>query len=430
MLKKFITALLQLTCVTTFAQSDDMSCFYLPPQPSWENQFQKLIEEYVSKNNSIRTGNVTIVPIVFHVIHGGEQIGIYPNIQAGQIQAQITVLNEDFSANAYNVADYPINAFVNWASDQSLPFNNLDTLGRVKIADFEIQFCPARIDTSGNLMSEPGIDRINYQDKGWPTPSTFTTQSSMRAYLDSIVKPQSIWDVTKYLNVWITDKSNQLTYGGVSSVPPLSGLPDILNGATATTDGIWCFTKVIGSNTLFPQGDYVSPFIDGRTLTHEAGHYFGLRHIWGDNNCGNDFCNDTPPAASENTGNPNYPVNPGSCQNPSNLPDGEMFMNYMDYTIGPAKYMFTTDQKIRARTALLNSPFRNQLGSHGICENNMSLNPVVDDQDFMVYPNPAYDKISIRGRNIKNNKIKIYNIQGVLMRESNSTELMIGDLSS
>jgi hypothetical protein len=81
-----------------------------------------------------------------------------------------------------------------------------------------------------------------------PSPSNYSNQAAMKSYLDDILKPQTIWDVTKYLNVWITDKNNALNYTGVSSVPPLSGLLGIPDNSTDSTDGIWSFAKEIGSN--------------------------------------------------------------------------------------------------------------------------------------------------------------------------------------
>ncbi|PFI05694.1 M43 family zinc metalloprotease, partial [Bacillus cereus] len=80
----------------------------------------------------------------------------------------------------------------------------------------------------------------------------------------------------------------------------------------------------------------------GRTATHEVGHWFNLYHIWGDdqrspNTCsGSDKVDDTP-----NQGKPNYerPTFPHTSCN--NGPNGDMFMNFMDYVYDDTMFMFT-----------------------------------------------------------------------------------------
>lgn len=231
--------------------------------------------------------------------------------------------------------------------------------------------------------------------------------------------------------MWITDKSNALTYAGVATCPPFSGLIDLPNNSTDTTNGIWCYTKVIGSNSLFPSGTYIAPFIDGRTLTHEVGHYVGLRHIWGDRVCGNDFCNDTPPAAAQNSGTPTYPHEVGSCASPSNNPDGEMFMNFMDYTRGPNVYMITTDQKTRAHTAMQNSPFRNQLGTHSLCTSTTGLNTINLTSFFKIYPNPAQTQLNLIISQGEIEEVSISNLIGqVLFTLKNNNTIDISNLSA
>lgn len=418
----FVTILI--LCYHINAQQVNQICGTQIPSQQWENEFQKLIDSFKStflNNGNIQSTDYTI-PVIFHIIHGGQPPGTFPNLLQGQINSQITVLNQDLSGIGLNAWNYPVNAFIQWAINQNLPQLNLDSLGRVKIADLKIKFCLAEKDTLGNTLPEPGIDRINFITKGWSNPNTFITPAALRSYFDGTIKPQSIWSTKKYLNIWVSDKNNAVPYTGFSTLPPLSGLPGITGGGEGTdsTDGVWCYTSALGSSTIFPAGIYASPNVKGRTVTHEVGHYLGMRHIWGDGNCATDYCADTPPAFTSNVGFPVYPLNPGSCNSPSNTPNGEMFMNFMDYSADPAKYMFTIDQFIRAQTAMMNSPLRNQLGLHGLCtvviginEGEISGIPV----EFLLsqnYPNPFNPNTKIYFDLPENTfvKITIYDIEG------------------
>jgi hypothetical protein len=103
-------------------------------------------------------------------------------------------------------------------------------------------------------------------------------------------------------------------------------------------------------NTAFgTRGTAAAPFNKGRTTTHEVGHFLNLRHIWGDrNDCtGNDFVADTPGAQQANTGKPAFPHI--TC---NNGPNGDMFMNYMDYVDDEAMVMFTVGQVARMNATL------------------------------------------------------------------------------
>lgn len=433
MMKMTLTMILLLFCgITIHAQHENQSCGTSVPSQVWENEFQKLISENRTKQkNQKQFSTVYTIPIIFHVIHSGQPIGTFPNISQGQINSQITVLNQDFSGNGFNSSNYPSNAFVNWVINQALPSANIDINGRVKIADVGIQFCLATKDTLGNILPEPGIERIDYNSKGWTNPNTLTTQTALASYLNSTIKPQSIWNVAKYLNVWISDKNSGISYTGVATYPPLSGLTGLLGAGTDSTDGIWCFAKVIGSNNLFPSGIYGSPMVEGRTLTHEVGHYLGLRHISGDAACATDYCNDTPPAAAQNNGSPSYPLNVGSCSSPTNAPEGEMFMNFMDYPYDPYKYMFTTDQSTRMQTAMINSPFRNQLGTHGLCSAPLGLNNLNLNDNISIYPNPAKTELNINVSQNDINELSISNLFGqVLIISQNQNRIDISNLTN
>ena len=116
-------------------------------------------------------------------------------------------------------------------------------------------------------------------------------------------------------------------------------------GGPVETDGV-----VISSRAFGTTGTASAPFGLGRTTTHEVGHWLDLRHIWGDRLAcrGNDEVADTPPQEGPNYGSPTFPH--VTC---NNGPDGDMFMNYMDYVDDRSMYMFTMGQQARMVAALL-----------------------------------------------------------------------------
>lgn len=355
-------------------------CATVIPDAQWEAQYQQLIEQYKADQGLSKTMANYTIPVVIHIIHGGQAVGTFPNISNAQAVSQINVLNNDFAGTGLNVGNYPASAFTAYATAAGLPAANKDGNGRVKISNFNISFCLATIDKNGNTMAEPGVDRVNYNSISTPTSATYPTKNpaasnynspaTFQSFIDGYIKPATIWDPTKYMNIWVTDENASTGLLGYATFPAASGLTGIPGGTgTSTTDGLWCWGKCFGNTgTLDPT------YNKGRTATHEIGHWLGLRHIWGDGTCATDYCLDTPPASTSNYSAGTYPFHANSCTAPSgtnnttpNGANGEMFMNFMDYVPDISMYMFTEDQRTRAQAAMANGTYRKLLGTHGLC---------------------------------------------------------------
>lgn len=299
----------------------------LYPNLETDQQF----ETWLTQKKALRTHNtqaVVTLPVVFHVIHSGEAEGSGTNISQALLQQQILQLNKDFG-NASN-SPYAVSANTN------------------------VQFALAQTDPSGNMLAQPGIDRILYTTRGFTAPPyTVGFANASNNYLTNTIKPATIWDPTRYLNVWVLQMEAGIL--GIATFPSSSGLPGIAGGDNANTAGVSVGPETIGS--IFSPSSCGGSYTKGKTLTHEMGHFFGLRHIWGDAPCGNDYCNDTPVHADDNAGVPTHPK-ANSCGTAD-----EMFENYMDYSDDVILNTFTADQVARIQTVLTNSPRRNTLAS-------------------------------------------------------------------
>ena len=287
----------------------------------------KITSRQLEKNNR----GVVVLPVVFHVMHNGQPVGTGNNISTALINAQLQQINDDFRRTP-GTAGF-----------------NTNPVG----ADLEIEFCMAVVDPDGNILDEPGIDRVNAPSIGLNSPGYSI------GYMDNTVKPATIWNPNEYVNIWVTPVNSFIfSILGYAQFPSTSGLPGLNNNeGPANSDGVVVSPETVGSID-FPNSSGGNTG-SGRVLTHELGHFFGLRHIWGDGGCSvDDFCADTPTSNGSNSG---CQVGSSSCGSV------DMVENYMDYSNDACMNIFTLDQKARVDAVLANSPRRLQLLSSSAC---------------------------------------------------------------
>lgn len=285
----------------------------------WIQQKRALLPNSGLKSFGAEQTTIYQIPIVVHIIHNGEPVGFGPNITEAQILSQIEVLNEDFrKLNADSV--------------------NIPAEFKSLYADIGFEFVLAKRDP--NNQSTNGITRTNGGKTIW-----YQSQ-------DTELKALSYWPSDQYLNIWVVNLS---TYLGYAQFPESSLLNGMVPPYTPETDGVVITYDAFGSIEIDPSANLQSNFNLGRTTTHEIGHYFGLRHIWGDGagDCSiDDYVADTPSQGDNYSGCPSLGVFTTSCGSQ------DMFMNYMDYVYDNCMNIFTLGQKERMIIVMENSPRR------------------------------------------------------------------------
>jgi hypothetical protein len=263
-----------------------------------QNSIEQGIRRSIERGEAQRMMRRLItIPVVVHVVYKTQS----ENISDAQVNSQIAALNKDYAQK----------------NDQSL----VPTAWTGLAGNPNVQFALAKKEPNGKATT--GITRTKTMR------SSFGTGDSVKTRVGG---GHPAWPADRYLNLWACTLSGGLL--GYAQFP----------GGPARTDGVVILNTAFGTS-----GTAAAPFNLGRTATHEVGHWLNLRHIWGDrDDCGGtDFVTDTPNAQLPNYGKPTFPHL--SC---NNGPNGDMFMNYMDYVDDAAMVMFTAGQVVRMNATL------------------------------------------------------------------------------
>lgn len=349
---------------------------------------------------------VLTIPVVVHVVYNTAA----ENIPDSVIYNQIDILNADFrrtNEDAVNVRD---------------TFNSI-------VGDTYIDFRLATVDPEGN-----------------PTTGITRTNTAVTSFLDFAPLAEGVkhtadggvdaWDKSRYLNIWVCDMSYFGDVFLLGYATPPDGLDHWPPGAIdGMDDGVVVQYHCFGSNnpnTLMIGG--VARDVYGRTLTHEVGHYLGLRHIWGDGGCGEqDGIDDTPNMSSESPQDCDLVKN--TCVDDigdlGDLPD--MVENYMDYSAETCQNSFTIGQGNLMRSVIEN--FR-----EGLIDDNPAVGLGIEEQqdspfEIELFPNPSSNgqvTISISAIDVHSD-VLVYSETGQLIKaltlNGGSDELVIGDLA-
>ena len=289
-------------------------------------------------NGNTTNSNPVRIPVAVHFPNAGAANATLRNCLRALAQNQIDILNEDYNAQNADL--------INWTDNTSFNYPGVN-YGSLNVQmELATQNHPA---VSGLANGEVAVTfGYNYGDT-------------------DLGSGELDWDTNwaGYLNIVVrNDLGSTLGYAYLAS-DPADGAAIFMNNAAFGSVGNGCAGYMPGA-----------PYNLGRTLTHELGHYFNLRHIWGSGFCGNDFVADTP---QHNTSN-------GGCPSSDHLSTCsgtplELTMNYMDYTNDVCMYMFTEGQALRQQ-AHFNTIVDN------FNQTTLSNNDIDKKGSFTLYPNP------------------------------------------
>ena len=363
-------------------------------------QYATTVQQALSNRGERST--VYEIPVVFHVVYKTPQ----QNVADEVVEDQMAILNQDFRRLNPDTVD---------TREVFLPV----------AADAEIEFVLATEDPDGNPTN--GI--IHYQTE----VDSFLVSLFDGPLTDSVKYAASggadAWDTERYLNIWVCNLGCSEDYG-VDYTPFGIAVPlfaadewaDIPAWQTdywsefEEVDGIILDYHSVGSNNpaVFWDGDSWLPGGEGgRILTHEVGHYLGLRHTWGDagwneNGCGvDDYIPDTPNCAVSNGyENPcNFDAN--TCNDGfSDFPD--QAENYMDYNLATCLNMFTNDQKALMR-------FNLEQYRPGLIESQLLSLAEVQKVALDMWPNPAKKTVNVHSDHA--GQVKIVDLGGRVVVE-------------
>lgn len=359
--------------------------------PGYAENVQRAFDN-AKMNISGARNTVYEIPVVVHVVYNNADQNLADSI----IMEQIASLNEDYrrlNADTINMrADF-----------------------QPHVGDPMIQFRLADFDPQGNPTT--GITRTQTSTTSFGSINfLFGDMSDLEAIKSTADGGIDPWDQDRYLNIWVGNMEISGTPALLGYATPPAGLSNWPAGSTnGMDDGVVIQYQAFGRNNpnVIDMGNGAID-IRGRTVSHEVGHYLGLRHIWADGDCtADDGVADTPNADAES----NF-----DCDDTKNtctdniggvdLPD--MIENYMDYSAETCQNSFTQGQIDIMRSVLENE--RDGLlnnGALGIAAK------TIEKPNINIYPNPATSSFSIDfGQKFENYKIIVVDLTGKSIYQS------------
>lgn len=379
--------------------------------PGYKAQIEDVFQraKQWSQENQDRQDEILTIPVVVHIVYNNAAQNLHDSV----IHEQILSLNEDYGRSNADT--------VNMRSD-------FETI----VGDTRIRFVLASVDPNGNATN--GITRTNTSTASFGSLAmAFGDMSEVEKVKSTAQGGIDPWDQSKYMNIWVCNMS--INFGG-SETTALLGYatpPDGLSHWPAGSvdgleDGVVIQYQCFGRNNPNPlempdqSGSGTNTIeVRGRTVTHEVGHYLGLRHIWGDGDCtAQDGVDDTPNATAQSDFDCDDTKNTctDNIASLGDLPD--MIENYMDYSAETCQNSFTNGQK-----GIMYGVLENE--RYDLVHNNPAS---VEEQVLFaldIFPNPSKGIFNLQS-DLFNYDVKVMSIDGKVMMTGRNLKSL--DLSS
>jgi len=356
-MKNFLTTLFSVISLIAVGQnsSEFLHCGYdwvinqhEKENPGYKSYLEKSFQLLKNEAQFEKTDFNYNVQTVVHIVYQNDS----QNLSDERVQAVINQLNRDFSrSNADTTNIRPI--FKNRAADPAIHFELQEIIRVATDTVFELDIFGGGLPDNVKSSADGGSDARN---------------------------------VDEFLNIWICNIEDRILLGYAYPPSCAPNWPEDSAVPERRFDGVVVHYEAFDTTgSISTQGTTVN--FQGRVLTHEVGHYLGLRHTWGDGTLAifgfpdcdaDDGLEDTPNQGLSSNFSCDFELN--TCtEGETDLPD--MIENYMDYSAERCQNMFTVQQVGIMRATLSQ------------CRNNIltSSTEVVRTEEigFQLYPNPT-----------------------------------------
>ncbi len=264
-----------------------------------------------------------------------------------------------------------------------------------------------------DVVGDPGVEFQLAKINWIKTDTTFSLDfdiSTLTYRFPDHVKSTALggsapWDTHEFLNIWVCPIVGDLIFGYAYPPSQLNNWPIESKSPSSELDGIVINYKAFGGPPpVFSTSTNDRVILKGRTLSHEVGHYLGLRHPWGDSELGvyqcflDDGLEDTPTMKDPTFDTCDLTKN--TCGDVLNdLPD--MIENFMDFSSQECQNSFTNQQIDVMRFVLEKHRRALRVKNLQVASSNRSL----------IYPNPTDGivKVILKKENDTEYQIRVTN---------------------